>query len=123
MKEKLFLLIKNHMRFLIDLLIRALVLLLTAYIVPGFKIGDYTTAVMVALVLALLNLLLKPILVILTLPATILTLGLFMFVINAILLIIASRLISGFQIAGFGTAILASIVITVIGSLLNILIK
>ena len=111
------------MRFLIDLLIRSLVLLLTAYIVPGFKIGDYTTAVMVTLVLALLNLLLKPILVILTLPATILTLGLFMFVINAILLIIASRLISGFQIAGFGTAILASIVITVIGSLLNILIK
>lgn len=111
------------MRFLVDLLIRALVLLLTAYLVPGFKISDYTTAIMVALVLALLNLLLKPVLVILTLPATILTLGLFMFVINAILLLIASRLISGFQIAGFGTAILASIIITIISSLLNLLIR
>ena|SRR3989338_9822523 len=111
------------MRFLIDLLIRALVLLLTAYIVPGFKIGDYTTAVMVALVLALLNLLLKPILVILTLPATILTLGLFMFVINALLLLVASRLINGFQIANFGTAVLASIVITVISTVLNSIIR
>ena len=111
------------MRFLIDLLIRALVLLLTAYIVPGFKIGDYTTAVMVALVLALLNFLLKPILVILTLPATILTLGLFMFVINALLLLVASRLINGFQIANFGTAVLASIVITVISTVLNSIIR
>ncbi|KKS97660.1 MAG: hypothetical protein UV73_C0006G0014 [Candidatus Gottesmanbacteria bacterium GW2011_GWA2_43_14] len=111
------------MRFLVDLLIRALVLLLTASVVPGFKITDYVTAVIVALILALLNLILKPVLIILTLPATILTLGLFMFVINAILLLIASRLVSGFQIENFGTAILASIVITVISTLLNILIR
>lgn len=111
------------MKFLIDLFLRALVLLLTAYLVPGFKIDSYTTAIIVAIVLAILNILVKPLLVILTLPATILTLGLFMFVINAILILIASRLIDGFQVQSFGTAVLASLVITVISSILNILIR
>src|SRR3990167_8780826 len=111
------------MKFLVDLLIRALVLLLTAYLVPGFKIDSYTTAVIVALVLAILNLLVKPLLIILTLPATILTLGLFLFVINAILLLMASALIRGFEVESFGTALIASIVITLISSLLNVLIK
>ena len=111
------------MKFLIDLLIRALVLLLTTYIVPGFHIDSYTTAVIVALVLAILNLLVKPLLVLLTLPVTIVTLGLFYFVINAVLLIIASKVIDGFRIDSFGTAILASIVIAVLSSILNTLIR
>lgn len=111
------------MKFLIDLIIRALVLLLTTYLVPGFRIDSYVTALVVALVLAVLNILVKPLLVILTLPVTILTLGLFYFVINAILLIIASRLIDGFRIESFGTAIIASIVIATISALLNALIR
>ena len=111
------------MKFLIDLLIRALVLLLTAYIVPGFRIDSYTTAVIVSLVLAILNLLVKPLLILLTLPATILTLGLFLFIINAILLVLASRLIDGFKIESFGTAIIASLVITVISSIINSLVR
>ena len=111
------------MRFFIDLLVRALVLLLTTYVVPGFRIDSYITAITVAVVLALLNILVKPLLVLLTLPATILTLGLFLFVINAILIIIASRLISGFQVESFGTALIASLVITLISSVLNVLIR
>lgn len=111
------------MKFLVDLIIRALVLLLTTYLVPGFRIDSYVTALVVALVLAVLNILVKPLLVILTLPVTILTLGLFYFVINAILLIIASRLIDGFRIESFGTAIIASIVIATISALLNALIR
>src|SRR3989344_5603601 len=111
------------MKFLIDLLIRALVLLLTAYIVPGFRIDSYTTAVIVALVLAILNLLVKPLLIILTLPATILTLGLFLFVINAILIMIASNIIDGFKVESFTTALLASLVITIISSILNAIIR
>ena len=111
------------MKFLVDLLIRALVLLLTAYLIPGFKIDSYTTAVIVALVLAILNILVKPLLIILTLPVTILTLGLFYFVINAILLAIAAKFIDGFKIDSFTTAIIASIVIAIISSLLNLIIK
>ena len=111
------------MRFLIDLLIRALVLLITAYIVPGFRIDSYTTAIILAVVLAILNILVKPLLILLTLPATILSLGLFLFVINAILILIASNLVDGFQVQSFGTALFASLVITLISSLLNVIIR
>ena len=111
------------MKFIIDLLIKALILLLTTSIVPGFKIDSYTTAIIIAVVLAILNVLVKPILILLTLPATILTLGLFLFVINAILILIASNLIDGFQIDSFGTALIASLVITIISSILNIIIR
>ena len=111
------------MKFLAEWLVRAFVLVITTYIVPGFRIDSFTTALIIAAVLAILNLLLKPILVILTLPATILTLGLFMFIINAILLLITSSIIEGFKIDSFITAIVASIVITVVSSLVNLIIK
>ncbi|OGG02249.1 hypothetical protein A2W14_05160 [Candidatus Gottesmanbacteria bacterium RBG_16_37_8] len=111
------------MKFLIDLLIRAMVLLLTAYLLPGFKIDSYTTALFIAIVLAILNILVKPLLIILTLPVTILTLGLFYFVINAILLVIASKFIDGFKIDSFTTAIIASIIIAIISALVNSIIK
>ena len=111
------------MKFLADLLIRALVLLIATYLVPGFHIESYWTAVIVALVLGLLNALVKPVLVVFTLPATILTLGLFMFVINAVLLMIASSFIDGFKVDSFGTAVIASVVITLVSSLLNFLIR
>lgn len=111
------------MKFLADLLFRTLVLLLTTYLVPGFKIDSFTTALMVALVLAILNILVKPLLVFFTLPVTIITLGLFLFVINAILLLITASLVRGFQIEGFGTAILAAIVISLLSSLLNAILK
>jgi len=111
------------MKILSEWIIRTLILLLTAYFVPGFKINSYTSAFAVALVLAVLNMFVKPILLLLTLPATILTLGLFMFVINAILLIIASKLVPGFEIDSFFTAIVASIVITIISSLVNFIFK
>lgn len=111
------------MKFLADLLIRALVLLVTTYLVPGFHIKSYWIAILVALVLGLLNALVKPILVIFTLPVTILTLGLFVFVINAFLLMIASAFIDGFRVDSFVTAIIASIVITVVSTILNTLIR
>lgn len=111
------------MKLLIELIIKAFVLLVTTRIVPGFSIDSWTTALVVAVILGILNVFIKPILLFLTLPATIITLGLFIFVVNAILLIIASKLVSGFQIESFGTAIIAAIVITVISSLLNLLFK
>ena len=113
----------QFMKILSEWIIRTLILLLTAYFVPGFKIDSYTSAFAVAFVLAVLNMLVKPILLLLTLPATILSLGLFLFVINAILLIIASKLVPGFEIDSFFTAIVASIVITIISSLVNFIFK
>lgn len=107
------------MKLLVEWIIRAFILLLTTKIVPGFTINSWTTAFIVALILGVLNLLVKPVLILLTLPATILTLGLFLFVINAILLVIASQFVSGFHIESFATAIVAAIVISLLSTLLN----
>lgn len=107
------------MKFLIDLIIKAFVLLVTTRLVPGFVIDSWGTAIVVAVILAVLNVLLKPILVVLTLPVTVLTLGLFLFVVNAILLQIASVFVSGFHINSFFTAIAAAVVITIISTFLN----
>ncbi len=107
------------MKILAEWIIRAFILLATTYFVPGFKIDSYTTAFVVALVLGILNMFVKPVLIFFTLPATILSLGLFLFVINAILLVITARLVEGFQINSFFTAIVAAVVITILSSLLN----
>lgn len=107
------------MKILTEWIVRTLILLVTTYIIPGFKIDSYTTAFVVALVLGILNMFVKPILIFFTLPATVLTLGLFLFVINALLLMLTASLVRGFQIDSFGTAIFASIVITILSTVLN----
>jgi len=107
------------MNFLIRLLVSALAAMLTAYLLPGVKLDNFVTALILALVLAVLNLLVKPVLVILTLPATILTLGLFLLVINAVIILLASRLVSGFRVDGFWWALLFSVVMTVINSIMH----
>jgi putative membrane protein len=111
------------MKLLAELIVRTFVLIITAYIVPGFKIGSLLSALILAVVLSILNTILKPILTFLTLPATIITLGLFTFVINAILLIIAAKIVPGFEISSFWSAIVASVVIAVVSGILNKLIK
>ncbi|KAA2245052.1 phage holin family protein [Chitinophaga agrisoli] len=107
------------MGFLIRLLVSALAAMLTAYLLPGVKIDNFITALILALVLAVLNLLVKPILIILTLPATILTLGLFLLVINAIIILLAANLVKGFRVDGFFWALIFSIVMTVINSIMH----
>lgn len=106
------------MGFIMRLIITALAAMVTAYILPGVQIKNFITALILALVLGLLNVLVKPILVILTLPATILTLGLFLLVINAVIILIASNLITGFKVNGFWWALLFSIVLTIINSIM-----
>jgi putative membrane protein len=107
------------MNFLIRLLVSALAAMLTAYLLPGVKIDNFITALVLALVLAVLNLLVKPVLIILTLPVTIVTLGLFLLVINAIIILFAAKLVSGFRVDGFWWALLFSIVMTVINSFMH----
>lgn len=111
------------MRLLSEWLLRTLVLFVTAYIVPGFEIKSFFTAIVVALVLGILNLFVKPILILLTLPLTVLTLGLFTFVINALLLLVTSQLVRDFHIESFMTAIAASIVITIVSTLINLIFR
>lgn len=107
------------MNFLIRLLVSALAAMLTAYLLPGVKIDNFITALILALVLAILNVLVKPVLIILTLPVTVVTLGLFLLVINAIIILFAAKLVSGFKVDGFWWALLFSVVMTIINSFMH----
>jgi putative membrane protein len=107
------------MGFLIKLIISALAVFAASYILPGVDVESFTTAIIVALVLAVLNLLLKPLLIILTIPITILTLGLFLLVINAIIVLVCAELVGGFKVEGFIYALLFSLVISLITSLME----
>lgn len=91
-------------------LINALALVALPYIVPSVQVDGFATALVAALVLGLVNTLIRPILVLLTLPATLLTLGLFIFVINGMLFWFVAEFLEGFRVAGFGSAVLGAIV-------------
>lgn len=104
--------------FLLQLLLSAGVLLLVANFVSGFEIKGFRHALLGALVLGLVNALVRPLIVLLTLPITVLTLGLFLLVINALMLMLASAMVPGVRVRSFGAAFLASLVI----SLLNVII-
>jgi putative membrane protein len=106
------------MSFLIRILISALVAFGLSYILKGVHIDSFVTALILALVLAVLNALVKPILIILTLPITIITLGLFLFVINACIILLGSKLVSGFSVDGFWWALLFSILLSIVSSIL-----
>jgi putative membrane protein len=106
------------MNFLIRIIITALVAFGLSYLLDGVHIDAFTTALILALVLAVLNALVKPILVILTLPITILTLGLFLLVINALIIMLGDRFIDGFKVDGFWWALLFSILLSVVSSIL-----
>ena len=109
----------NSMKIITRVLITAFALLLVSHIVPGITVDGLFVAVVTALVIGLLNIFVKPILVLLTLPITILTLGLFMFVINALLLLFAASFIEGFAVKGFVSALLGSCIISVISAIAN----
>lgn len=104
-------------------IINALAILLAAYLLPGITVGGFGTALILSIVLGIINAVLKPILIILTLPINILTLGLFTFVINALMVMLAASVLKGFSVANFWWALLFSLVLSVLNSLLLGLIK
>ncbi|MFY0253089.1 phage holin family protein [Chitinophaga sp. 30R24] len=105
--------------FLLRILVSALAAMITALLLkPAVKVDSFITALILALVLSLLNALVKPVLVLLTFPVTIITLGLFLFVINALIILLAAKLVPGFKVDGFWWALLFSIVMTIINSIL-----
>lgn len=111
------------MKLVIRLLLTALAVVVLSKLLSGVNVDSYTTAIIVAIVLALLNLFVKPLLVLLTLPATILTLGLFLFVINACIILLADKLIDGFSVSSFWIALLFSILLTILQSILHSLLN
>ncbi|MCC6643197.1 phage holin family protein [Candidatus Peregrinibacteria bacterium] len=110
------------MKLLIKWLVFSIAVYATAYLLsPGIQVADFTTALVTALILGLINAIIKPIIVILTLPINILTLGLLTFVINALLVLLAANIVPGFQVAGFWYALLFSLIVSVINAVLSTL--
>ena len=97
------------MRLLLVWLINAVALMAVAYLLPGIAVADFVTALVAALVLGLVNAVIRPILILLTLPVTLLTLGLFIFVINGLMFWFVGSFVSGFMVAGFWPGIFGAI--------------
>ena len=107
------------MNFLIKLILYSIAVLLTSYLLPGVHVDGFISAFILAAVISLLNITIKPLLIILTIPATILTMGLFLLVINAIIILIADAIIPGVQIEGFLWALLFSLIVSFLNSLFS----
>jgi len=110
------------MRLVITWLINALALLALPYIFPSIHVDSFVTALVAALVLGLINALIRPVLVLLTLPVTLLTLGLFIFVINGLLFWFVGSFVPGFHVAGFWAGVFGAIVYSIISWVLSALI-
>jgi len=104
-------------------LVNAIVIIIAAQLLPGVHVAAFTTALLAALVLGVINAILKPILVLLTLPINLLTLGLFTFVINALLILLAAHIVTGFHVDNFWWALLFSLIVSLIHSVLNMFVK
>jgi putative membrane protein len=98
------------MRLILTWLLAACALLVVAYLFPGVQVQSFSSALIAAFVIGLFNMILRPILVVLTLPVTVVTLGLFLFVINALMFWAAASLMDGFAVSGFWAALLGSLI-------------
>lgn len=107
------------MRFLIRIIVIAVVSFGLAHVLPGIHIDTFWTAIVFAVVLAILNIFVKPLIILFTLPVTILTLGLFLFIINALVVLIASKFVHGIRIDSFGWALLFSLILSFVTSVLE----
>lgn len=106
------------MKLLIRILITSVLVMGIAHFMTTVDVANFKTAVIVAVVLGLLNAIVKPILVLLTLPVTILSLGLFLFVINAVIILLCSQLVTGFKVNSFWTALIFSIILSICQSIM-----
>ena len=107
------------MSIIIKWLLSALAVIITAYIVPGILIAGFWSALLVALFLGIVNAVIKPILIVFTLPINILSLGLFTFVINALMVLLTSSMVKGFNVNGFLSALVFSLVLSLVSYVLD----
>jgi putative membrane protein len=105
------------MKLLLRILITAGLVLLIAHFMPGVHVASFTIALIVAVVLGLLNVFIKPLLVLFTLPVTLLTFGLFLLAINAIIILFCTKIVGGFTVDSFWTALIFSIVLSILQSI------
>lgn len=111
------------MKTFLKLILTALAVVVLANILPGVTVDGFGTALIVAVVIAILNMFVRPLLIFFTLPATIVTLGLFLFVINAVIILLADNLVSGFAVSGFFVALIFSVLLSIFRSALFSLLK
>ncbi|MFZ4478510.1 MAG: phage holin family protein [Rhodoferax sp.] len=107
------------MKIIVKWLLSAVALLAVAYLYSGVQVNSYSAALIAAVVIGLFNMILRPVLVVLTLPVTILSLGLFLFVINALMFWAAAGMLDGFYVRGFGAALLGSLIYSAFGVLID----
>ncbi len=108
------------MKYLVKIIISSFAVLITSWLLNGVHVTNYITAFLVAFVLSLLNIFIKPILVMLTIPVTMFTLGLFLLVINAIIVLIATQIVHGFEVNSFWDALVFSVIQTIVAYLLQL---
>ena len=108
------------MKLIVRWLLLAAAMLLVAHLYSGVQVQSFGAAMIAALVLGLLNALLRPLLVLLTLPVTLLTLGLFLFVINAVMFYMAASLLDGFNVTGFAAALIGSLIYSLCGMVIDV---
>lgn len=109
------------MKFLFKIIVTSFAVIITSYLLSGgIHVNDYFTAIIIAIVLSLLNTFLKPLLVLLTIPATIFSFGLFLLVLNAIIILIAASLVTGFRVDSFWWALAFSIILSIVTFLLEL---
>lgn len=106
-----------RVKAIVQFLLNGLAVVVAAYILPGVDVDDYWAALVVALVLAVANIIVKPILIVFTIPLTIATLGLFLLVINAIIILLVDALVPGFSVSNFWWALAFSLILSIINSL------
>ncbi|MEK7073209.1 MAG: phage holin family protein [Patescibacteria group bacterium] len=111
------------MMLIVRWIVNTLAVILVANVVPGIAVRDFYTALIVALVYGLLNAVVRPLLLILTLPINLLTLGLFTFVLNALLFWLVARIVPGFNVAGFAPAFWGALILTVVSYLTNAMLR
>jgi putative membrane protein len=107
------------MKLVLKILINALAVLVVAYLLPGVKVDSYLAALTVAVVLGALNIFLKPIMIILTIPITIFSFGFFLLIINAIMILITESLVSGFHVKTFWSAFFFSLLLSLVNSIFD----
>ena len=108
------------MKLIVRWMLLAAALLLVAHLYPGVSVASFGAALVAALVLGLFNTLVRPLLVLLTLPVTVLTLGLFLFVINALMFWAAANVLGGFNVTGFGAALIGSLIYSLCGMVIDV---
>lgn len=107
------------MNFLTKILLSSIAVIIASYILPGIYVDSFLVAIIIAVLLSLLNVTVKPLLIIFTIPLTILSLGLFLLVINAIIILIAGAIVPGFVVEGFWWALIFSLLLSITNSLLS----